>query len=341
MSVDIGSFSLSGTRTAQEIEMPKASQIPSVPVHLAEEKPLNEREDLVRGHAPAVAAQQVEQPQEAPQEQVEEAGEEEQSEPVAQESRSSKRFSVLARKEAQLHRERERLKAERAALDAELRAAKEFEAKKQKARLNPIDALGDLGLTYEEVSEFVVNGNKPTVSAEVQAVRDEIARLRQEQEEARVAAEQAAQERLERERELVVEQFNADAINYVEQNASKFEYTLANNASHYVPEIIEKHFFETGELLPIDKAAEIVEAHFEEVAERVAKAGKFKAKTGLVSQAQTVASTAPQARPAAAPVAKRPATLTNSMTASASAPVSQSRSEQDRIRAALARLEGK
>lgn len=346
--MDISSFTVNGGIQATELQMPKASaSIPAIPSSISEQpvpSPLvdvvaDTEEQPVEETASTEQASDTEQQVDAVQVEEQEEPQEEQEKP---EQQRQMKFSVLARKEAQLNRERERLKAERAKIDAELAAVKEFEAKRAKAKLNPIEALSQLGLTYEEVSEYVVNGNKPTVSAEVQSVRDEIDRMRKEQEQAREEAEKLAQQRLEQEREAILHQFNQDAIDFVESNASKFEYTIANDGAHYVPEIIEKHFFKTGELLSIDKAAEIVEAHFEGIAERVAKAEKFKAKTSSKAKPTSTVASVPATQEVAATQTKRPATLTNSMTASAPAQVTTtSRSENDRIRAALARLEGK
>lgn len=326
MSMDMSSFTISGGREAIPVELPKATATPALPPQLAEEVPLQDRVE------PSSSSSAESSPVDPPQKQQQDETKKEPSDPARQQ-----RFSVLARKEAQLNRERERLKAERAAIEQEAKLASEFEMKKVKAKLNPIEALKDLGLTYEEITEFVMNDNQPTVSAEVQAVRDELEKFRQEQEEARLEAERITAQKLEAEQQRVIDSFRNQAISYINQNASNFEFTIANGAEDFVPEIIEKHFLETGELLSIDTAAKIVEDHFEGIAERVAKAEKFKAKTASASAQQPAAS----ASQAFAQQIKRPATLTNAMTASVSAPQPGTRSQQDRIRAALARLEGK
>lgn len=336
MPVDIQSFSVSNDRASSEFVPVFKDRTPQVSPSMLDGKALSDVDPTASDDS-TQSQPELEAIEESPQQEEETEARQEQATRPAK--ASGTRFSQLARREAELNRERQRLREERASVEEAARAAKQFEERKAKARLNPVEALQDLGLSYEEVSEFVVNDNKPTVSAEVQAVRDEIERLRQEQREEKELARQASEARLKQEQESVIQRFNEDAMSFVTSNANKFEFTIANGGEHYVPEIIEKHFHETGELLSIDKAAEIVEAHFEEVAERVARAAKFKAKTS--KPAQITAPAVTQTASSTVTSAKQPVTLSNALTASASAPAQTRRTEQDRIRAALERLEGK
>jgi len=244
------------------------------------------------------------------------------------------KFSALARKEAQLYREREELKAQKAALEQAHRQVVAFEEARQVARRDPIAALEALGVTYDALTEHVLNGGKATPTAEVAAVREELAQLRAEQEAARARAEELASARLAEENQAVIEEARQAAVAFTEANVDRYELTAANNGASLVPQVREQHFARTGKLLTIEQAADLVEKHFEGVADRIAKARKFQAKIAPPPRA-------PPAAPAATPPATQ-RTLSNALTASAAtAPASRSRSDTDRIRAALARLEGK
>lgn len=335
MGLDINSFTASFDKASSEYTPSAKSVSYELPLSMREDKSPQDRQLEQEVAASVVAEEPVaDETPVATEESVAEEAEE--VKPQA----NPTRFSVLARKEAELNRQRQKLREEKAEIERAAQAAREFEEKKARAKLNPIDALKDLGLTYEQVSEFVVNDNKPTVSAEVQAIRDEIQRLREEQQKEKEESQRIAQERLQQEQEQVIENFNNDVINHVVANPQKYEFTLANDAAHYVPEIIEKHFLSTGELLSVDKAAEIVESHFEEIANKVAQAAKFRERL-LKTNAQSKApATTPASVSSVAP-AKKPVTLSNAMTASSSSQVTTRRTEQDRIRAALAHLDGK
>lgn len=247
------------------------------------------------------------------------------------------RFSALARKEAQLFREREAMKAQKAALEEAHRQVVAFEEARQTAKTNPLAALDALGLSYEEITQHLLNGNTPTPAAEVAAVRQELEQLRAEQREAQERAEKAAQDRLAQEQAQIIESFRASAIEHVATNADRYELTTVNNAAHLVPQVIEEHFAKTKQLLTVAQGAELVEKHFERLADQVAKTRKFQARNASTNTAPTTAPAAPAAT-APAPAAR---TLSNAMTASATATAPKFRTDEDRIRAALARLEGR
>lgn len=240
------------------------------------------------------------------------------------------RFSALARKEAELHRAREAMKAEKAALEAAHRQVVAFEEARSVAKRDPLAALEALGISVNDVNERVLNGNVPTPADEVASLREEIERLRVDQESARVKAEEAAAARLAVEQKAIIEEARVQAVEHVRTNPTRYDLTIANFGETLVPQVREEHFARTGKLLTVEQAADLVEKHFEGIADRVANARKFQAKL------QSRTSPAPAATP---PAAQK--TLSNALTASATAATPKARSDADRIRAALARLEGK
>lgn len=253
--------------------------------------------------------------------------------PVVEPERPAKvdpRFSQLARKEAELHRAREAVKAEKAALEQAHRQVVAFEEARNAAKRDPLAALEALGLSYDDLTEQMLNGKKPTPSGEVAALRQELEQLRVEQEQARARAEQAAASRLEAERAAIIDEARQAAVAHVEANADRYTLTSINGGASLVPQVREQHFARTGQLLTIEQAANLVEKHFEGIADRVVKA-----RQGIPAKA-AASTAAPAANPPAAP-----RTLSNALTASPSVAAPKARTEADRIKAALARLEGK
>jgi hypothetical protein len=248
------------------------------------------------------------------------------------------RFSALARKEALLYREREAIKAEKAALAQAHRQVVAFEEARNAAKMDPLAVLSALGLTYDDVTAKALGVEKPTTpEAEVAAVRADLERFRAEQAEAAKQAEEAKAQALEAERAAVIETFRRDAVAHVEANAERYELTRIHNAASLVPQVVEQHFAATGKLLDVAQAAELVEKHFEQLTEKAANARKFQARTEAKKSTPAVAPAAPAAKsPAAAPSK----TLSNTLTASAPTTAPKARTDEDRIRAALARLSG-
>jgi hypothetical protein len=321
--MDIGSFKVSSNVTPTVVSLPAVDPTPKGMMPAPLEEPASE----------AQAPQQIEAQPEASTEANPQAAEPAKAQ---QSPTSDTRFSALAKKEAALHRQREQIKADKAAIEDAARRVAEFESVRSTAKMNPIKALESLGLTYDQVTEFVMNGNKPTVGSEVESVRAEIEKLRSEQEEARRAAEERAQAQVEKEYESVIENFKSSAERHVEENKNRYELTVANNGSSLVYEVVEQHFNETGKLLPLDEAAGLVESYFEGIADRIVASSKIQARIAP----KPVVETKPAPTAASTPAPKRTATISNNMTASSAVSTSKPRTESDRVRAALARLNG-
>jgi hypothetical protein len=101
-------------------------------------------------------------------------------EPAPEKPRAD-RFALLARKEQDLLRKQQAVKQQQQILAQQAEQLRAFEQAKKQALLNPLDALKQLGLTYEQITEFVLNDNKPTPNAEVMSVRQELEEFKRSQ----------------------------------------------------------------------------------------------------------------------------------------------------------------
>lgn len=258
-----------------------------------------------------------------------------QPEPVVEErpkERASDKFAVLARKEAEIYRRQQAVRQQQAELARQAEEIKAFQEMKRSARLNPVEALKQLGLTYEEVTEYLMNDNKPTPSAEVMSVKQELEEFKRQaaEEQRRFMEEQRS--RAEAEQQEIVEQFHEEVSDYVAQHADTYELTSLYGGANLVWQVIEENFKQTQKLMSIPDAAKLVEEHYEELARKAQATKKFAATQQKAASPQVPAQTqAPRLGP----------TLTNDLTASAANNSQRPRTEGDRIAAALARLEGR
>jgi hypothetical protein len=265
------------------------------------------------------------------------------SEPVAEKPAptppKADRFAVLARKEQEIFRKQQAVREQQAMLARQAEEIRSFQQAKQQAVLNPLEALKQLGLTYEQITEFVLNDNKPTPNAEVQSVRQELEEFKrvQREEQQRILEEQRARTTVEQQQ--IIEAFRDDVNEYVQQHAENYELTSLYGGASLVSDVIEEHYNEqirsgvrAPKLLTIPEAAKLVEEHFENEVRKAQATKKFAATQ------QEVAS--PQAN-RTAPSPKMGPTLSNSLNASVTANPQRPRTEADRIAAALARLEGR
>jgi len=103
------------------------------------------------------------------------------------ETKFSSAFARLAKKEQLLRKEKESFSSEREALKKELEELKAYkekftgwESKKANARLNPKAVLDDLGLSFDEIQEYYLNGAQPSANALVDELRKELEQTRSE-----------------------------------------------------------------------------------------------------------------------------------------------------------------
>ncbi len=232
------------------------------------------------------------------------------------------RFAALAKKERALQRQMAELKAQQSKVS-------EYEAARKAAAQNPVKALEALGLTYEQLTQFLLNGNKPTPELEIASVKQEIERLRNEtalkEKAAREAQEQAARAEYQR----TLSEFNAEINDYVKSNADKYELTAMYQGESIVQATIEQHFNNTKKILSIQEATELVEKYFEEQVAAAQKTKKFQAKSQPKEGGQPKGE---QAAKTSSP------TLANELTSSAPS-LLPAKTESDRLRRAMAALE--
>jgi hypothetical protein len=256
-------------------------------------------------------------------------------EPVAEkppEKPRADRFAMLARKEQDLLRKQQAVRQQQQILAQQAEQLRAFEQAKKQAVLNPLDVLKQLGLTYEQITEYVLNDNKPTPNAEVMSVRQELEEFKRAQREEQQQLLQQQREMLAQEQQQTIAAFREEVGEYVQQHSETYELTSLYGGANLVSDVIEEHFKQSGKLMTIPEAAKLVEEHYEDLARKAQQTKKFAATQ------QQVASSQGQS---AAPVPKLGPTLSNNLSASVAAAPKSSRSDADRIAAALARLEGR
>jgi hypothetical protein len=241
---------------------------------------------LLKGDAPAEAPKVEEAPKEAPK-----------AAQGAEEAKLAKSFAALSRQEKRFRQEVEQWKGERAKIDAELA---ELRAIKEALTANDIAKLESAGFSFEEAARRVLNGNKPSPESKLSAVEKEVEALKKEKLEAERTAAEAART-----------QARQNYLTQIEETVSKdprFELIAARGAIQDVFDTTELHFQQTGEILPIETAAQLVEQFLEQEAEKLLKAEKIRAKLAPQQPAPKSPLSGHQATPG-------PRTLSNSLAA--------------------------
>ncbi len=243
---------------------------------------------------------------------------------------ASPQLSILAKREKALQKQREEIQKSKLEVDSKYEEINKFKSIKEQAKTNPLKFIEEAGLTYEELTNFILNGNKPTaemetssIKSEMQKLRDEIAQREQERENsAKAMDEKRAQE--------AISNFKENITGFLTGKPDDFE--LCNNYPESVDliyDVIEAHFEQTEKVMSMEEAAKLVEDHFESEAMKVTSFKKIQSKLAP-KPAPTEEDGFQKAKQQASP------TLNNSMSQTVSG-LSNS-TENDRIKRALAAL---
>lgn len=280
------------------------------------------------------------------------------------EDKLSPKFAALTRKEREIQSQTQKLKteqakigeartkmeaeiaSERAKISEDVKKVQEFESLK---KMNPLKAFEALGFTYQQLTDIVLNEGKPTPEMEMSRLQsemdakleaykkeqsDERAKLTRESEERQKKELEEQQAKLKAQEAEYIAEFQKSIEDFVATNADSYEFITVNEQVPLVFATVERHYEETGKVLTIKEAADLVEQFLEKRVEQNLATKKLKAKVSPPSSPKEDIQANPKTTQAIP--SQAPKTLTNSMTASSVS--SPALSERERIQRALNRL---
>lgn len=225
----------------------------------------------------------------------------------------SKKFAALSRKEKILREKEAKFAATEkrlAELEAKLNAPageKKEENKlpfEARLRKDPLGTLKELGYDFNKLTDLALSDGKLSAEDKLELYREELdTKYKSELEKLRAEIAEKEKVNMQKQQEQVIENFKQEISSFVD-SSEEHELIRANDMSHEVFNVIELHHQETGKVLSIKEAADLVESHLEEKAKELQKLKKFSKLFG----GQQKASDKPKAD-----VINKP-TLTNSAT---------------------------
>lgn len=230
----------------------------------------------------------------------EETNEVEVSEEPAQKDEFSSKFAALSRREKELRNRERQIEQKIAEFEArmeQLSAPKEEPKQPEvpldyKFKRDPLKTLEELGYSYEDLTNMVLNDGKMSVEMQMKLMREEIEkdyRSKYEQIEQKLLEKEKAEE--EAKYTSTIENFKREIADYVTSNEA-YELIQANDAFDLVYDVIEQYYQENGRILETSEAADQVEQYLEEEAQRLfEKSSKLKSRLTSAS-----APAAPQKR---------------------------------------------
>lgn len=176
------------------------------------------------------------------------------SPPVDQGGEFADRFASLARKEARHVQEVQKFKAERQEFD-------QYRALKEKAKNDPVSVLEHFGLSYEGLTQTYLDKDK------VLTPEEKIAALEKRLDDDKSAAQKAQEEAERAEEQGHIDAHKARISDFVKADPVKYE--LINHegkaGQDMIWEVTEEWYnTHNGEIIPIDKASDLVEQWLED-----------------------------------------------------------------------------
>lgn len=256
-------------------------------------------------------------------------------EPNKEEAMSPK-LAIIARKErALVQKQQEFLKQqqewqkEREAMKAELEAER---SKRSLWKEDPDKALEELGWDYDRLTERKINGGGLTPKDLEKKMEERFKSYEERMAEEKATLEKAQQEAQEKQQQKIIDDFKEDLKGHLKTNAEKYKLSnLFDNDAELLYQTIDAYYEANGKILSNEEASDLVEKYFVKLYEDAQKALTPKEQAKLDEEKKSLGV-----------VDKKPTqtTLTNDMNNVAGASFLSPKTEEDRMRRAMAALDG-
>lgn len=222
----------------------------------------------------------------------------------AAEAKAAGKFAKLSKKERELKAKEDEIARREAALSARENEKKEPTAEELRAaaKKNPKKFMEDYGITYDELTNFILAGGQEKVPDKADEALTAVQKLEKKIQEEKEAAEKEENERTDAFIAKEKQKYRTLLDEHLRENADTYELIVAHNANGVVFNVIEEYFMEHGKVLDFDTAAEWVEKYYEAEAKKIIGAKKI---SSLLPSKESVEGD---------PGGKKTSTLTNAAT---------------------------
>lgn len=177
----------------------------------------------------------------------------------------SSRFAALTK------REKEIMARDKAIKEKEQTIA-EYQKAKEMAKTDPLKFMELHGLTYDQLTNFILDsshGEKPSIEQKVTMLEERLEREATEK-------EAAKQREIEADEERIIKAYQDEIQKHVAENADECEMIRLTDNYDLVFEVAKEHFEASGQILSVSEAAKAVEDYLTtEAREKILKAKKF------------------------------------------------------------------
>lgn len=196
-----------------------------------------------------------------------------------EEDRFSSKFAALSRREKQI-RERERqIEQRQKEFEERQGKLKDLESLEEKILANPLKWLEEKGVDFNTLSEMQLNELEPTPEMMYKRLEQKFeSQLEEKTKELREQYLKEKEEEAERKYEQTINSFMEEITDFVNTQEEEYELIKANDSVQAVYDVIEQYHAKTGKILEVKEAADYVESHLYEEAQKLLKLRKLQAK---------------------------------------------------------------
>lgn len=224
------------------------------------------------------------------------------------------KFALITRREREVQKAVQQFKQQQAEMAEALKELNEYRTLKERAKTDPLAFVKHHGIEYKQLTDQVLNDERPTPEMLIDNLRAKIEALEAERSDERKAQDQ-------KQRDQLVSTFKDGIKEYVESNAEQYELIKAFGAHDQIFNMIHDHWRQTGgpdggEYLPVQKVAEYLENQMFQEAQKLMTLKKLSPK----DQAKVEAALENKDSAQAVQPKPQPRTLTNNLSSSGAQP---------------------
>ena len=252
-------------------------------------------------------------------------------EPAKKELDSAK-FAALARRERDLVGRDLDLKKKQQEYDAKIKEYDDYQNFKKSAKLDPLKAIESLGLSYEEITGHMLNGNKPTTETKVEELERQLKEFQEGLTKKERDALEADKEEKQKQADRYLEEFKGELNSFIDSTPEEYDLINLYDQKEEVLKVIQANLEKTGKILSNKEAADLVKDYLLEMTNKGVATKAYQAKYGATSPAPQAGDKKQEIDSATAK------SLSNSLTANAGTSLLPPKTERERMERALAAL---
>lgn len=197
------------------------------------------------------------------------------TEPQASKASETEAWLALTEQQQKLAKAQAEFEAKAKELDAKLDKVNKYEEAKKRSKEDPLALLEENNLTFDELTQFVLNNKSQTPELKVKAIEDLVKALGKKLEDSitQLRAEEA--QRKQANTDEALKHYKQELKKAISAKPDDYELIIANNAFDTVYEVQKVYWEQNGTDLPVEEAAEQVERFFYQQGEKLLKAKKF------------------------------------------------------------------